>query len=227
MATAAVPEAIAIRRKIISVLLQGARMKADKSKKDCATALGVSTSVYAAYEAGRRDISLPELEVLAHFLKMPVSDFFENQDRVVKEETPVSRAEVVQLRQRIIGALLRKVRLDKSKSAKELAEQLGISPRRITQYEYGQLPIPISQLQEIADILQMPMRYFIDEGHGTIGEEAAMRNQFRQFSELPDDIRRFVANQSNLSYLRVAQRLANMTTEQLRDIAAAILDITY
>ena len=227
MATAVVPEAIALRRKIISVLLQGARLKATKTKKDCATALGVSVGVYTAYEAGRRDISLPELEVLAYFLKMPVSDFFENQERVIKDEPSVSSTQVVQLRQRIIGALLRKARLDKGKSAKDLAEQIGVSPHRITQYEFGQHPIPVAQLQEITDELQLSMRYFIDEGFGTIGGEALTRNQFRQFSDLPDDIRRFVVNPSNLSYLRVAQRLASMTTEQLRDIAASILDITY
>jgi transcriptional regulator with XRE-family HTH domain len=227
MATAVVPEAIAIRRKIISVLLQGARLKAGKSKKECAVALGVSSGAYSAYEAGTRDVSLPELEVLAHFLKMPVSDFFENQERVVREEPQISRAQVVQLRQRIIGALLRKARLDKGKSSKELAEQLSISPHRMTQYEFGQQPIPVAQLQEVADLLQMPMRYFIDEGFGTIGEEAQTRNQFQQFSDLPEDIRKFVANPSNVSYLRVAQRLASMTTEQLRDIAASILDITY
>jgi transcriptional regulator with XRE-family HTH domain len=227
MATAVVPEAIAIRRKIMAVLLQGARLKAGKSKKECAVALGLSAGAYAAYEAGSRDVSLPELEVLAHYLKMPVSDFFENQERVVREEPQVSRAQVVQLRQRIIGALLRKVRLDKGKSSKDVAEHLGISPHRMTQYEFGQQPIPVAQLQEVADLLQMPMRYFIDEGFGTIGEEAQTRNQFRQFSDLPEDIRKFVANPSNTSYLRVAQRLASMTTEQLRDIAASILDITY
>jgi transcriptional regulator with XRE-family HTH domain len=227
MSTVVVPETIAIRRRIISVLLQGARLKTGKSKKECADAIGAPTGAYAAYEAGRRDISLPELEVLAHYLKLPISDFFENQDRVVNEEPEVNRSQVMVLRQRIIGALLRKARTDKGKSAKDLAELLGLPPRRIAQYELGQRPIPLAQLQEMADALQMSMRYFIDEGFGTIGEQEQTRTQFELFNDLPDDLRKFVSSPSNTSYLRVAQHLSGMTTEQLRNVAASILDITY
>jgi len=227
MATAVVPEALAIRRKIISVLLQGARLKVGKSKKECADAIGVTVGIYSAYEAGRRDIFLPELEILTHYLRIPITDFFENEDRVIKEEPQVDRDQIILLRQRIIGALLRKARTDKDKTAKDLAEQLGLSPRRITQYEFGQKPVPLSHLQEIAEALQVPMRYFIDEGFGTIGEEQQIRHQFERFSDLPEDIRKFVSNPSNTSYLRVAQRLSDLTTEQLRNLAASILDITY
>ncbi len=49
----------------------------------------------------------------------------------------------------------------------------------------------------------------------------------KAIGELPDDVRRFVVNPTNISYLRVAQRLSDMTTEQLRNLAASILDITY
>jgi transcriptional regulator with XRE-family HTH domain len=209
------------------VLLQGARLKTGKSKKDCAQALGVSTGIYSSYEAGRRDISLPELELLAHYLKVPINNFFDKQEEVVAEEPIVPREQVVMLRQRIIGALLRKARTDKNQSQKELADRLGLSSRRLSQYEFGQRPIPLSQLQELADVLGLSMGYFIDEGFGTIGEEELVRSQFQRFSDLPEDVRRFVANPSNLAYLRVAQRLSDMTTEQLRNIAAALLDITY
>jgi transcriptional regulator with XRE-family HTH domain len=227
MANSATPEAVTIRRKITSVLLQGARLKTGKSKKDCAQALGVSTGIYSSYEAGRRDISLPELELLAHYLKVPINNFFDKQEEVVAEEPIVPREQVVMLRQRIIGALLRKARTDKNQSQKELADRLGLSSRRLSQYEFGQRPIPLSQLQELADVLGLSMGYFIDEGFGTIGEEELVRSQFQRFSDLPEDVRRFVANPSNLAYLRVAQRLSDMTTEQLRNIAAALLDITY
>lgn len=227
MANTVTPQAIGIRRKITSVLLQAARLKAGKSKKDCAQALGVTTGIYSSYEAGRRDISLPELELLAHYLKVPITNFFENQDRLVAEEPAVPREQVVQLRHRIIGALLRKARTDNNKTQKDLAKLLGVSPRRITQYEFGQKPIPVAYLEEIADAWNLSINYFIDEGVGAIGEEELVSSQFERFKDLPEDIRRFVTNPTNVSYLRVSQRLAEMTTEQLRNIAAALLDITY
>jgi transcriptional regulator with XRE-family HTH domain len=227
MADRATSEALAIRRKIIAVLLQGARLKSGKSKKDCAEALGVTAGVYTAYEDGGRDLSLPELELLANYFKVPIGSFFDNSDHLVEEEPAVPREQIVELRQRIVGALLRKARSDKSVSQKDLAATLGISPRRMTEYEFGQRPIPLSQLQAMADALDVPMNYFIDEGVGTIGEQELTRSQFEKFGDLPEDVRRFVTNPTNVSYLRVAQRLSDMTTQELRNIAAAILDITY
>ena len=227
MADRVTSEALAIRRKIIAVLLQGARLKSGKSKKDCAEALGVTAGVYTAYEDGGRDLSLPELELLANYFKVSIGSFFDNSDRLVEEEPTVPREQIVELRQRIVGALLRKARTDKSVSQKDLAATLGISPRRMTEYEFGQRPIPLSQLQTMADALDVPMNYFIDEGVGMIGEQELARSQFEKFGDLPEDVRRFVTNPTNISYLRVAQRLSDMTTQELRNIAAAILDITY
>jgi transcriptional regulator with XRE-family HTH domain len=227
MADHVASEALAIRRKIIAVLLQGARLKSGKSTKDCAEALGVTAGVYTAYEDGGRDLSLPELELLANYLNVPIGNFFDNSDRLVQEEPVMPREQIVELRQRIVGALLRKARADKNVSQKDLAARLGISPRRMTDYEFGQKPIPLSQLQAMADVLDVPMNYFIDEGVGMIGEQELARSQFEKFSDLPEDVRRFITKPTNISYLRVAQHLSDMTTQQLRSIAAAILDITY
>jgi transcriptional regulator with XRE-family HTH domain len=119
------------------------------------------------------------------------------------------------------------VRQDRGKSVKDVAQRLGVTTRRISDYELGRKPLPLAQLQEAADVLGVPMSYFIDEGVGPIGEQELLRSQFDKFSDLPEDIRKFVVNPTNVAYLRVAQHLSDMTTEQLRNLAAAILDITY
>lgn len=220
-------EALALRRKIMSVLILGARLKAGKTKRDCAAALDISVAAYSACEDGRHDLSLPELEILANFLKTPVSAFFDKPERLVVEEPELPREQILDLRQRIIGALLRKARVESGQSPKDVAEAIGVSTQRLTEYEFGAKPVPVAQLQELADVLDVSMSYFIDEGVGVIGEQELLRHQFDRFGDLPEDVRRFVTNPSNLSYLRVAQRLSDMTTAQLRNIAAAILDITY
>jgi transcriptional regulator with XRE-family HTH domain len=227
MAKTPEPEELAARRHILGALMQGARVKLGKSKQDCAQAMGVSVGMYTSYEEGRRDITLPELELLAYFLKVPVRLFFERTERLLADEPAVPTEKVVALRQRIIGALLRQARQDKSKSVKELAQRLGVTTRRISDYELGHKPMPLAQLQECADMLAVPMSYFIDEGVGPIGEQELLRSQFDKFCDLPEDLRRFAVNPTNISYLRVAQRLSDMTTEQLRNLAASILDITY
>jgi len=227
MAKVAEPEEIIARRHLLGGVMQGARVKLGKSRQDCAQAAGVTVGVYAAYEEGRRDITLPELELLAYYLKVPVRLFFERSERLLADDPPVPAEKVVALRQRIIGALLRQVRQERGKSIKDLAARLGVAPSRISDYELGRKPMPLAQLQEAAEMLGVPMSYFIDEGVGPIGEQELLRSQFDRFSELPDDMRKFVVNPTNISYLRVAQRLSDMTAEQLRNLAAAILDITY
>ncbi len=227
MATLAEPEELAARRQILGALMQGARAKLGKTKQDCAQALGVTTAIYSAYEEGRRDATLPELELLAYYLKVPVRLFFERPERLMADDPIIPAEKVTALRQRIIGALVRQARQEKSKSVKDLAKRLGVTTRRVSDYELGRRPMPLSQLQDAADMLGVPMSYFIDEGVGPIGEQELLRSQFEKFSELPEDMRKFVVNPTNVSYLRVAQRLADMTTEQLRNLAAAILDITY
>ena len=227
MAKVAEPEEIAARRQLLGALMQGVRAKQGKTKQECAQAMGITVATYTSYEEGRRDVTLPELELLAYSLNVPVRLFFERPERLLADDPSVPAEKVIALRQRIIGALLRQARQDKSKSVKDLAARLGVTTRRVSDYELGRKPMPLSELQEAADLLGVPMSYFIDEGVGPVGERELLRSQFEKFTELPDDLRKFAVNPTNISYLRVAQRLSDMTTEQLRNLAASILDITY
>ena len=111
-------DAFAIRRKIVGVLLQGARLKAGRTKKECAEVIGVTSSVLAAYEEGRRDVSLPELELLAYFLHVPVRSFLEGEDESLVVQDVPPRSQVMMLRNRIIGALLHEAREQKGKLQK-------------------------------------------------------------------------------------------------------------
>lgn len=222
-------DALTIRRKIIGVLLRGARLRAGRSKKECATAIGVSVAMLTHFEEGRRDISLPQLELLAYSLNVPVSSFFKDrdQDKLVTEEPGVPAVQTMQLRDRIIGVLLRKARTEAGVSQKELAGHLGVSPRRITQYEFGQRSVPVAELQHMVDRFRLSMNYFMDEGVGRVGQHEQLQNQFERFSELPDDVREFVSRYTNLPYLRVAVRIAGMDADRIRGIAEGLLDITY
>lgn len=58
-----IEDRLALRNRIVGVLLRNARERAEKTKRECAEALGVSTSTFTAYEEGRKPISLPELEM--------------------------------------------------------------------------------------------------------------------------------------------------------------------
>jgi len=222
-------EALDLRRKIIGVLLQGARLRAGRTKKECAEAIGVSAATLSRFEDGRKDVTLPQLELLAYLLNVPVSGFFRDreQEKLVQEEPELPADQIVALRNRIIGVLLRQARTEAGMSQKELAGVLHVSPRRITQYEYGQRPMPVAELIEAAETLRVPMSYFLDEGVGRLGEREQAQSQFERFVELPDDVRAFVSRYTNLPYLRVAIRISDMDADRIRKIAEGLLDITY
>ncbi|HIE39215.1 MAG TPA: XRE family transcriptional regulator [Anaerolineales bacterium] len=220
-------EALALRNRIIGLLLRDARLRAGRTKRECAAVLGVSTGTVTAYEEGRKPISLPELEVLAFFLDVPVSHFWDEEARLLAEEPPLPMEEVLQLRHRIVGALLRQARLEAGKSQKELAQLLGCSPSRISAYEYGQRPVPLTELEVLTGVLNRPLEYFLDQRSGPVGEWEKEQEAYQAFRELPEEIRRFITKPINWSYLELAMRLAEMPAGALRDIAAGLLEITY
>ena len=220
-------DAFAIRRKIIGVLLKGARLRAGRTKQQCADVIGVTPGILSAYERGHRGISLPELELLAYFLHVPVGSFLEGDDEsLVRRETPPG-TQVIELRHRIIGALLREAREQKGKSQKELAQVMDCSPGLVGQYESGHRPIPLTQLEALAEELGLPLSHFLDEGVGTLGERELQDRQYEEFESLPEDVRAFVAAPVNIAYLRVAMHLAQMPADTIRRIAEGLLEITY
>jgi len=103
MAKVAEPEVLAARRRTLGALVQGARAKLGKSKQDCAQAMGITVAAYTAYEEGRRDATLPELELLAYYLKVPVRLFFERPERLLADDPEIPVEKVLALRQRIVG----------------------------------------------------------------------------------------------------------------------------
>jgi len=220
-------EELALRNRIIGILLKDARERAERSKRECADALGVSSSTITAYEEGRKSISLPELEVLAYLTDLPVEHFWEDTPSLIPEEQKLPLEEVLALRHRIIGALLRQVRLDRDLSQKDIADLLGCSPSLVSSYEYGDRPIPLAELELLAHHLNLSLEYFVDEQEGPVGEWHQRQESVQRFQELPENVQKFVTQPVNIKYLEVAMRLADMPAGGLRGIAEGLLDITY
>jgi transcriptional regulator with XRE-family HTH domain len=216
-----------IRQKITGVLLRQARVDSGKTLKECGRALGLSSSALSAIEHGRRPISLPELEMLAYYLDIPVEQLLNGSTepaRVPVEELPSE--ELLALRHRIIGTMLRKARLELDLGQAELAKRIGISKRRLSQYELGERPIPLVELEAMAETLDIPVSDFLDEGVGPVGEQQRLERDYQQFVKLPPDVRAFVLEPTNLGYLELALSLSATPADGLRNIAASLLEIT-
>lgn len=222
------PEAWTLRQKIIGVLLRQARLDAGKSLKECGQVLGLSSGALGSIERGKRAISLPELELLAYYLEIPLSHLLNNQEEsslVLDEDLPSE--DVLALRQRIVGASLRQARRDLDISQSKLAEMVGMPKGRMSQYEQGEKPIPIVELEAMAEVLELPLGYFLDEGVGPVGERQQREKEWRLFADLSPEVRAFILEPANRSYLQLAMSLSDIPADGLRNIAANLLEITF
>lgn len=220
-------EKLTLRNRIIGLLLHDAREQAGRTKQECADALDVSRGVITAYEEGIKSISLPELEVLAYMLDTPVTRFFEQNPKLATKEESPALHEVLDLRHRIVGALLRQARLEAGMTQKELAEVMDCSASRISAYEYGKRPVPMAELELLARHLHLPVKHFFDNQEGPVGEWHRRQKNLLRFHELPTEVQEFVAQPINIRYLEVAMRLAQIPAGGLRAIAEGLLEITY
>ena len=212
----------------LGVLLRDARQVKDQTPAACAGAMGIQADEYQAYENGEASPSLPELELLAYFLDVPLAYFW--GERVLSElatngHKPEPSGELAGLRHRIIGLQVRQARHAARLALPELAAQLGISPEQLAAYELGQWPIPLPELEALSSRLNLAVEHFL-EVEGPLGEWDSLQRASERLRQLPPDLRDFVSQPANEDYLRLAQKLSQMPVGQLRAIAESLLEIT-
>ncbi|HET6846742.1 MAG TPA: helix-turn-helix transcriptional regulator [Anaerolineales bacterium] len=216
-----------LRTKKLGVLIRDARLASRRSPDECARAMGVSKGVLRAYEEGLRAPSLPELEALAYFLSLPLEHFWGKV--AVSDSAPQPQTadlpQLVQLRQRMIGALLRQERSKSDLSIKTLSGETGIPAPRIKSYELGERPIPLPELEALAMALSARVEVFFDQS-GPIGKWMWSQKSMKQFMELPPELQTFVSQPVNRPYLELAVKLSAMSSDKLRSVAEGLLDIT-
>lgn len=221
------PSPITLRTKKLGVLIRDARLSARRSPEECAKAMGVTKGVFRSYEEGRRAPSLPELELLAYYLKLPIDHFWgkASLSGEAPSTEPLDLPQLIELRQRMIGALLRQERTNSSLSLKALADETSIPSARLKAYELGERPIPLPELEALISALTSRIENFFDQS-GPIGQWIGDEKSMRQFLLLPKDLQAFVCQPVNRPYLDLARKLSVMSNEQLRSVAEGLLDIT-
>ena len=218
---------IIIREKKLGLLIRDARMAERRSIKECADAIGVKPGLFRAYEEGRRSPSLPELETLVYYLKLPITHFW-GRETMSESSSPVETldtAQLIALRQRMIGALLRQERNKINMSIRQLAVDTGIKSSRLNMYELGERPISVPELESILAVMGSRIEVFFDQ-NGPVGQWMISQRAMQKFLDLPEEIQNFVCQPVNRPYLELAMKLSDMSKEKLRSVAEGLLDIT-
>jgi transcriptional regulator with XRE-family HTH domain len=219
-------ESLRIRAKMVGVLLRDARVQAGRSLEDCARLLSATAEQIEHWELGEEAPSLPQLELLAYYLDVPVSHFWGTDTfEATHRDATSAQSEYLALRDRMIGALLRLAREQRGLSQAELAEHSGLPADLIDRYELGEATMPLHELSILAHGVDRNMSYFLEQG-SHLGAWLAMREQWEQFSELPDEIRKFVSNPLNAGFIEIAIMLSQMPADRLRRVGESILGIT-
>jgi transcriptional regulator with XRE-family HTH domain len=219
-------ESYRIRAKMLGVLLRDARQSVARTIDDCARLLNVSPELIERWEFGDEVPGLPQLELLAYYLDVPVSHFWGTETSKARRSADHEKQpEYIRLRNRMVGGLLRQAREEARITIEELSSVSGIDVARISAYESGEISTPVHELSVLASGVNKNLSFF-QESSGQIGELLAMREAWQHFADLPEDVRDFAANPVNIGFIHIAVMLSKMPSDQLREVGASILDIT-
>jgi transcriptional regulator with XRE-family HTH domain len=221
------PIAIAIRSKKLGVLIQSARNTSENSLEECAEAIGVSSQELESFESGEVSPTLPEMEALAFYLQVPLDYFWGREIIDISQNEPrvYEKDRLMRLRNRVIGASLRQARLQTGLTTLELASSVDISEEQLNTYELGEEPIPLPELEVLANSVNRTIKDFQDS-RGPIGTWIKQQRAMQHFADLSPELQDFISKPINRPYLEISQRLSEMSVEKLRTVAEGLLEIT-
>jgi transcriptional regulator with XRE-family HTH domain len=226
-----------LRAHKLAALIMDARLYARRTLEESCALLGWDAYHLQSLESAIITPSLPELEAMAAIYAVPVDHFFGSTS--LSDEMPKLRTDTMnqrlQLRHRILGAMIMQTRTRQSLSRSDLGLLTDISIDQLTQYELGQIPIPVTDLEDITRELQIDLAAWIDSYAipTQITSFKPVVTMMREepdaidFSKLPSDLSEFITNPLNKQYLIIANKLSALPADQLRRIAESLLEITY
>ncbi len=223
------PAALKLRAKIIGALIRDARLAQNHEIETCAQAIGVNKEAFEAFELGEQPPSLPELEAIAYLLKVPLDHFWESETLANSGEDDRGNFDMqrlIELRQRMIGAMLRQARQEANITLESLSDYTEIDQAELEAFELGEHPISVPLLEVFSGLMNRSIREFFDH-HGPVGQWVKRQRAMQDFIDMPLEMQEFVSKPVNRPYLELALRLSEMSVDKLRAVAEGLLEITY
>ena len=211
-------EAHRLRGRILGVLMRQARLAAERTGEDCARYLSVDAETIEAWELGISVPSLPHLEMLAGFFKLPIADETEN----ASDPLPPGNDEYWRLRQRIVGALLQSGRKAQDLSAEDLSAKTGLDAKLLGKYEYGEAAIPVHHLTILAEAVHLDLSYFADAKGINRQNMSSTAHEASPATDEDADLVEFAADRRNRAFIRLAMAFRDIDREELDRIASAL-----
>lgn len=153
-----------LRAHKLAALIVDARLYARRTQEETCALLNWDITHLENLENAVVPPSLPELEAMAAIYAVPVDHFFGSTS--LSDGMPKLRVETMrqrlELRNRILGAMIMQARSRRNFSRDDLSMATNLTIEEITDYELGQVPIPVTDLEDITHILQIDVFDWID-----------------------------------------------------------------
>lgn len=218
--------ALSLRTKKIGILLMDARRLARQSEAACAKEINLSQEDYHQFEIGQKMPSLPQLEVLAFFLNVPLEHFWGEKVKSEQPQIDLKTNSLIPLRQRVIGITVRQLRQKSNISLDDFAGRIEIEPALLNRYELGDEAIPLPLLEQMLAYLNENISIVADQ-YGQIGRWYKKQKTAGSVAAFPAEIQDFVSKSVNEPYIELARKLSEYDANKLRAIAEGLLEITY
>src|SRR5260221_6968447 len=219
-------EVHALRARILGVLMRDARLSHGSTEAELAAAMSVSEDQVRDWGFGRETPSVPQLQLVPLYLGVPVSHFWNTKTITAEQdERHVPEGQYTELRDRVIGTKLVLARQEAKLSQEELAKAAGLSVEQVVAYEFGDQPIPFSELTSISTAVRKSISYFLEDSN-RVGTWLRLQEEYQRFSQLPDELRIFVTQPINQPFIEIALRLSRLPVQELREVGENILNIT-
>lgn len=219
-------KALTLRSKKLGILITDARSASRRSRMECASFLGISSEEFERFELGEKTPSLPQLELLAYYLDIPIEHFWGNKAISEVQDSHKNGKSLIKLRQKVVGITIRQLRTDANITLDELADHLELTTKELNSYELGEKPIPVPLLDAILVALKANISYVTDH-QGKLGDWYLKQKVEKSFGTIPSDIQEFIVKPVNEPYIELAKKLSELPVTKLRSIAEGLLEITY
>ena len=215
-------------QKKLGIMIKNSRTVKNRSVDDCAKVLGIEPKVFEQFETGQQTPTLPQLEILAFYLDVPIQLYFTSQlqeQRQVFDDSEELQ-KFLTVRRKSIATRLKSQREQKELSIAQMIANTTLDEKQYREMEEGQQPISLTNLQAFMYPLNCSLKEFYAE-KGKIGEKYRQTRTQKALENVPNELQQFMMNPSNEPYLRLAMHLSSLSAERLRSIAEGLLEITY
>jgi transcriptional regulator with XRE-family HTH domain len=223
-------ELTTLRSKKIGVLIKQMREIHDQTVESCAGWLGIQPSDFESIENGEAGASLPQIESLSYYLDFPFDlvNFTSQTDTAGKNLTQQVNINLLELRNKMIATVLKQKREENGLSLEEISGTTEIPLLTLLDFETGEAPIPLPDLQSLQEVLGLSMEQFYAQNSPLKHDQPQTGTSVGSLpANFPPELVEFISKPANLPYLDLAMRISRMDSSKIRAIASSLLEITY